>query len=194
MKNWILGLLLSAAALPALAQTFDLKSGQWFHAVGYDYSIGIDLSTLSMPFASNGVTYAPRFTLPVGDELSLGLTAPIGLALAQSQGGTGALGLGYHYTLAASIQTGLGSTLSSDAFVGAFVNLGYGSFARQVRNYSGIGPAFVRDGSSGVFSEIGVRYNYIGNEVNLSAGLWRVPVSAVDKADVVSVRLLYGFY
>ncbi|MFM8565868.1 MAG: hypothetical protein ACKOBQ_06945 [Bacteroidota bacterium] len=194
MKNWILGLLVSAAALPALAQTIDLKNGQWFHAVGYDYSIGIDLSTLSIPFASNGVTYAPRFTLPVGDELSVGLTAPIGLALAQSQGGTGALGLGYHYTLAASIQTGLGSTLSSDAFVGAFVNLGYGSFARQVRNYSGIGPAFVRDGSSGVFSEIGVRYNYIGNEVNLSAGLWRVPVSAVDKADVVSVRLLYGFY
>lgn len=194
MKNWILGLLVSAAVLPASAQAFDLKEGQWFHAVGYDYSIGIDLSTLSMPFASNGVTYAPRFTLPVGDELSVGLTAPIGLALAQSQGGTGALGLGYHYTLAASIQTGLGSTLSSDAFVGAFVNLGYGSFARQVRNYSGIGPAFVRDGSSGVFSEIGVRYNYIGNEVNLSAGLWRVPVSAVDKADVVSVRLLYGFY
>lgn len=194
MKNWILGLLVSAAVLPASAQAFDLKEGQWFHAVGYDYSIGIDLSTLSMPFASNGVTYAPRFTLPVGDELSLGLTAPIGLALAQSQGGTGALGLGYHYTLAASIQTGLGSTFSSDAFVGAFVNLGYGSFARQVRNYSGIGPAFVRDGSSGVFSEIGVRYNYIGNEVNLSAGLWRVPVYAVDKADVVSVRLLYGFY
>lgn len=194
MKNWILGLLLSAAALPALSQAIDLKNGQWFHAVGYDYSIGIDLSTLSMPFASNGVTYAPRFTLPVGDELSVGLTAPIGLALAQSQGGTGALGLGYHYTLAATIQTGLGSTLSSDAYVGAFVNLGYGSFARKVRNYSGIGPAFVRDGSSGVFSEIGVRYNYIGNEVNLSAGLWRVPVSAVDKADVVSVRLLYGFY
>lgn len=194
MKNWILGLLVSAAVLPASAQGFDLKEGQWFHAVGYDYSIGIDLSTLSMPFASNGVTYAPRFTLPVGDELSVGLTAPIGLALAQSQGGTGSLSLGYHYTLAATLQTGLGSTLSSDAFVGAFVNLGYGSFARQVRNYSGIGPAFVRDGSSGVFSEIGVRYNYIGNEVNLSAGLWRVPVSAVDKADVVSVRLLYGFY
>jgi hypothetical protein len=72
--------------------------------------------------------------------------------------------------------------------------LGYGSFARQVRNYSGIGPAFVRDGSSGVFSEIGVRYDYVGNEVNLSAGLWRVPTSAVDKADVLSVRLLYGFY
>jgi hypothetical protein len=194
MKNWILGLLVSAAVLPASAQAFDLKEGQWFHAVGYDYSIGIDLSTLSMPFASNGVMYAPRFTLPMGDELSVGLTAPIGLALAQSQGGTGSLSLGYHYTLAATLQTGLGSTVTSNAFLGAFVNMGYGSFARQVRNYSGIGPAFVRDGSSGVFSEIGVRYDYVGNEVNLSVGLWRVPTSAVDKADVVSLRLLYGFY
>jgi hypothetical protein len=34
----------------------------------------------------------------------------------------------------------------------------------------------------------------LGNEVNLSAGLWRVPSSAVDKADVVSLRLLYGFW
>jgi hypothetical protein len=130
----------------------------------------------------------------MGDELSLGLTAPLGLALTQGQGTTAGLGLGYHYTLAATLQTGLGSTVNSDAWVGAFVNLGYGSFARQVRNYSGIGPAFVRDGSSGVFSEIGVRYDYVGNEVNLSAGLWRVPTSAVDKADVLSVRLLYGFY
>ncbi|MEY2752683.1 MAG: hypothetical protein RLZZ570_629 [Bacteroidota bacterium] len=194
MKNWIFGLLVGAATAQASAQSIDLKKGQWFHALGYDYSIGIDLSTLSMPFASNGVTYAPRFTLPMGDELSLGITAPLGLALTQGQGTTAGLGLGYHYTLAATLQTGLGSTVNSDAWVGAFVNLGYGSFARQVRNYSGIGPAFVRDGSSGVFSEIGVRYDYVGNEVNLSAGLWRVPTSAVDKADVLSIRLLYGFY
>ena len=194
MKNWIVGAMLTLSSLHVQAQAFDLKKGQWFHASGYDYSIGIDLSTLSMPFASNGVTYAPRFTLPMGDELSLGLTAPLGLALTQGQGTTAGLGLGYHYTLAATLQTGLGSTVNSDAWVGAFVNLGYGSFARQVRNYSGIGPAFVRDGSSGVFSEIGVRYDYVGNEVNLSAGLWRVPTSAVDKADVLSVRLLYGFY
>jgi hypothetical protein len=52
----------------------------------------------------------------------------------------------------------------------------------------------VRDGSTGVFSEVGVRYDYMGNEVNLSAGLWRVPASADDKADVVSLRLLYGFW
>jgi hypothetical protein len=194
MKNWIFGLLVGAVTAQASAQLIDLKKGHWFHALGYDYSIGIDLSTLTMPFASNGVTYAPRFTLPMGDELSLGLTAPLGLALTQGQGTTAGLGLGYHYTLAATLQTGLGSTVNSDAWVGAFVNLGYGSFARQVRNYSGIGPAFVRDGSSGVFSEIGVRYDYVGNEVNLSAGLWRVPTSAVDKADVLSIRLLYGFY
>ncbi len=194
MKNWIFGLIVGAATAQASAQSIDLKKGHWFHALGYDYSVGIDLSTLSMPFTSNGLTYAPRFTLPVGDELSLGLTAPLGLALTQGQGTTTGLGLGYHYTLAATLQTGLGSTENSDAWVGAFINLGYGSFARQVRNFSGIGPAFVRDGSSGVFSEIGVRYDYIGNEVNLSVGLWRVPTSAVDKADVVSVRLLYGFW
>jgi len=92
------------------------------------------------------------------------------------------------------MQVGLASTQASNAFIGAFVNLGYGSYARQVRNNSGIGPAFVRDGSTGVFSEVGVRYDYMGNEVNLSAGLWRVPTSAVDKADVVSLRLLYGFW
>lgn len=192
MKNWIFGAMLALSVLRVQAQAFDLKKGQWFHAAGYDYSLGLDLTTLTMPFASNGITYAPRFTMPVGDELSFGLTAPVGLALTSNANSS--LGLGYHYTLAATLQTGLGSTMESDAGVGAFVNLGYGSFARQVRNYSGIGPAFVRDASSGVFGELGVRYNYYSNEISLSAGLWRVPVTAVDKADVVSIRLLYGFY
>ncbi len=100
--------------------------------------------------------------------------------------------MAYHYTLAATLQVGLSSTREADVAFGAFMNLGYGSFDRQVRNNSGIGPAFVRDGSNGVFSEVGVRYDYRGNEINLSAGLWRVPVSAVDKVDVVSLRLMYG--
>lgn len=185
--------MLALSALRVQAQAFDLKKGQWFHAAGYDYSLGLDLTTLTMPFVSNGITYAPRFTMPVGEELSFGLTAPIGLALTSSSANN-SLGLGYHYTLAATLQTGLGSTTESDAVVGAFVTTGYGSFARQVRNNSGIGPAFVRDASSGVFGELGVRYNYYSNEISLSAGLWRVPVSAVDKADVVTLRLLYGFY
>lgn len=173
------------------AQT-SIKDGQWFHAVGYDYAIGVDLSTLTIPFSSNGVTWAPRYTFPIGDEMAVGLTAPVGLGLAQNSF-NGGINLGYHYTLAATLQVGLSSTEASNAYFGAFVNLGYGSFSRQVRNNSGIGPAFVRDASNGAFSEVGVRYDYLGNEVNLSAGLWRVPVSAVDKADVVSLRLLYGF-
>ncbi len=192
MKNWIFGVLFALSSLGVQAQRIDLKNGQWFHAAGYDYSLGLDLTTLTMPFVSNGLMYAPRFTMPVGDELALGLTAPLGLSLTSNADNS--IGLGYHYTLAASVQTGLGSTLESDAMVGAFVNLGYGSFARQVRNYSGIGPAFVRDASSGIFGELGVRYNYYSNEISLSAGLWRVPVASVDKADVVTVRLLYGFY
>ena len=105
--------------------------------------------------------------------------------------------MAYHYTLAATLQVGLGSTREANVPFGAFMNLGYGSFARQVRNYSGIGPVFVRNGSNGVFSEVGVRYDYRGNEINLSAGLWRVPVNAVDNeglpmVDVVSLRLMYG--
>lgn len=192
MKNWIVAAVLAFSSLHVQAQGIDLKKGQWFHAAGYDFNLGLDLTTLTMPFASNGITYAPRFTMPVGDELALGLTAPLGLSLTSNADNS--IGLGYHYTLAASVQTGLGSTIDSDAMVGAFVNLGYGSFARQVRNYSGIGPAFVRDASTGVFGELGVRYNYNSNEISLSAGLWRVPVSAVDKADVVTLRLLYGFY
>ena len=192
MKKWLITAAIACAAFDVSAQQLDLTKGQWFHAVGYDLSVGVDLSTMTLPFSSNGITYAPRFTAPVGDELSFGLTAPLGIALAQ--GSAGNLSLGYHYTLAATVQTGLGSTLESDAWVGAFVNLGYGSFARQVRNYSGIGPAFIRDGSTGPFAEIGVRYDYRGNEINLSAGIWRVPVKAVDKADVLSVRLLYGMY
>jgi len=192
MKKWLITAAIACAAFDLSAQQLDLTKGQWFHAAGYDYGIGLDLTTLTMPFVSNGIMYAPRFTMPVGDELAFGLTAPVGLALTNNANSS--LGLGYHYTLAATLQAGLGSTLESDAMVGAFVNLGYGSFARQVRNYSGIGPAFVRDASTGVFGELGVRYNYYSNEISLSAGLWRVPVSAVDKADVVSVRLLYGFY
>jgi len=191
MKKLLSVVGLAFAAQAANAQT-SIKDGEWFHAVGYDYAIGVDLSTLSMPFVSNGVTWAPRYTFPLGDEMAVGLTAPIGLGLAQNN--NGGINLGYHYTLAATLQVGLSSTQASNAVVGAFVNVGYGSYARQVRNNSGIGPGFVRDGSTGVFSEVGVRYDYFNNEVNLSAGLWRVPTSAVDKADVVSLRLLYGFW
>lgn len=191
MKKLLSVVALAFAAQAANAQT-SIKDGEWFHAVGYDYAIGVDLRTLAMPFVSNGVTWAPRYTFPVGDEMAVGLTAPIGLGLAQNN--NGGINLGYHYTLAATLQVGLSSTQASNAVVGAFVNVGYGSYARQVRNYSGIGPGFVRDGSTGVFSEVGVRYDYFNYEVNLSAGLWRVPTSAVDKADVVSLRLLYGFW
>jgi hypothetical protein len=190
MKKLLSALALAAGVHAASAQN-SIKDGEWFHAVGYDYTIGIDLSTPAMPFASNGVTWAPRYTFPVGDEMSFGVVAPVGLGLAQSP--FGGINLGYHCTLAATMQVGLASTQASNAFIGAFVNLGYGSYARQVRNTDGIGPAFVRDGSTGVFSEVGVRYDYMGNEVNLSAGLWRVPASADRKADVVSLRLLYGF-
>ena len=122
--------------------------------------------------------------------MSVGAMAPVGLGF--SQNANGGLSLAYHYTLAVTLQVGLGSTREANVPFGAFMNLGYGSFARQVRNYSGIGPVFVRNGSNGVFSEVGVRYDYRGNEINLSAGLWRVPVSAVDKVDVVSLRLMYG--
>lgn len=191
MKKLLSALAFAAGVHAATAQN-SIKDGEWFHAVGYDYAIGIDLSTLAMPFASNGVMWAPRYTFPVGDEMAVGFTAPIGLGLAQNN--NGGINLGYHYTLAATLQVGLSSTQASNAVVGAFVNVGYGSYARQVRNNSGIGPAFVRDGSTGVFSEVGVRYDYFNNEVNLSAGLWRVPISAVDKADVLSLRLLYGFW
>ncbi|MFZ9755465.1 MAG: hypothetical protein ACO3DK_05480, partial [Bacteroidia bacterium] len=149
-------------------------------------------STLAIPFVSNGLTWAPRYTFPIGEEMAVGLTAPVGLGIAQNSF-NGGINLGYHYTLAATLQVGLSSTQASNAILGAFVNVGYGSYARQVRNNSGIGPGFVRDASNGAFSEVGVRYDYFNNEVNLSAGLWRVPVSAVDKADVVSFRLLYGF-
>ncbi len=188
----LLSVLAVIAGLTAATAQSSIKDGEWFHAVGYDYAIGIDLSSLAVPFASNGVTWAPRYTFPVGDEMSFGLVAPVGLGIAQSS--AGGINLGYHYTLAATLQVGLASTRASNAFIGAFVNIGYGSYARQVRNNSGIGPAFERDGSNGVFSELGVRYDYLGNEVNLSAGMWRVPVSAVDKADVLSLRLLYGFW
>jgi hypothetical protein len=122
--------------------------------------------------------------------MSVGAMAPVGLGI--SQNSNGGISLAYHYTLAATLQVGLSSTRDADVAFGAFMNLGYGSFDRQVRNNSGIGPAFVRDGSNGVFSEVGVRYDYRGNEINLSAGLWRVPVSAVDKVDVLSLRLMYG--
>lgn len=201
MKNWLFLALIFAALLDASAQRRNYRAsssksraqegqGEWFHTLGYDYGIGIDLTSRSMPFTTNGITWAPRYTVPIGSEMSVGAVAPIGLGF--SQNANGGLSLAYHYTLAATLQVGLSSTREANVAFGAFMNLGYGSFARQVRNFSGIGPAFVRDGSNGVFSEVGVRYNYRGNEINLSAGLWRVPVSAVDKVDVISLRLMYG--
>ena len=199
MKNWLFLALIFIALLDASAQRRNYRAGsaksdegqgEWFHTLGYDYGIGIDLTTLYLPFQTNGITWAPRYTIPIGSEMSVGAMAPVGLGI--SQNSNGGISLAYHYTLAATLQVGLSSTRDADVAFGAFMNLGYGSFDRQVRNNSGIGPAFVRDGSNGVFSEVGVRYDYRGNEINLSAGLWRVPVSAIDKVDVVSLRLMYG--
>lgn len=190
MKKILGAALLALGATAAQAQQVSVTDGEWFHAAGYDYAIGIDLSTLNTPFSANGLAWAPRYTVPLGDELSVGLTAPLGLSLAQSSNGS--LGLGYHGALAATVQLGMESTKASNAWLGAFINVGYGTYGRQVRNFSGIGPAFVRDASVGSFSELGVRYDYWGNEINLSFGLLRVPTSVVDKADVVTIRLLYG--
>ncbi len=199
MKNWLFLALIFIALLDASAQRRNYRAGsaksdegqgEWFHTLGYDYGIGIDLTTLYLPFQTNGITWAPRYTIPIGSEMSVGAMAPVGLGI--SQNSNGGISLAYHYTLAATLQVGLSSTRDADVAFGAFMNLGYGSFDRQVRNNSGIGPAFVRDGSNGVFSEVGVRYDYRGNEINLSAGLWRVPVSAIDKVDVLSLRLMYG--
>ena len=202
MKNWLFLALIFVALLDATAQRRNYRAGgsnsrgpegqgEWFHTLGYDYGIGIDdLTTLYLPFQTNGITWAPRYTIPIGSEMSVGAMAPVGLGI--SQNSNGGISLAYHYTLAATLQVGLSSTRDADVAFGAFMNLGYGSFDRQVRNNSGIGPAFVRDGSNGVFSEVGVRYDYRGNEINLSAGLWRVPVSAIDKVDVLSLRLMYG--
>ena len=199
MKNWLFLALIFVALLDASAQRRNYRAGsaksdegqgEWFHTLGYDYGIGIDLTSRVMPFQTNGLTWAPRYTIPIGSEMSVGAMAPVGLGI--SQNSNGGISLAYHYTLAATLQVGLSSTRDADVAFGAFMNLGYGSFDRQVRNNSGIGPAFVRDGSNGVFSEVGVRYDYRGNEINLSAGLWRVPVSAIDKVDVVSLRLMYG--
>ena len=199
MKNWLFLALIFVALLDASAQRRNYRSGsaksdegqgEWHHTLGYDYGIGIDLSTRASPFQSKGITWAARYTIPIGSEMSVGAMAPVGLGI--SQNSNGGVSLAYHYTLAATLQVGLSSTREADVPFGAFMNVGYGSFDRQVRNYRGIGPAFVRDGSNGVFSEVGVRYNTRGNEINLSAGLWRVPVSAVDKVDVVCLRLMYG--
>ena len=199
MKNWLFLALIFIALLDASAQRRNYRAGsaksdegqgEWYHTLGYDYGIGIDLTTLYLPFQTNGITWAPRYTIPIGSEMSVGAMAPVGLGI--SQNSNGGISLAYHYTLAATLQVGLSSTRDADVAFGAFMNLGYGSFDRQVRNNSGIGPAFVRDGSNGVFSEVGVRYDYRGNEINLSAGLWRVPVSAIDKVDVLSLRLMYG--
>ncbi len=199
MKNWLFLALIFIALLDASAQRRNYRAGsaksdegqgEWYHTLGYDYGIGIDLTSRVMPFQTNGLTWAPRYTIPIGSEMSVGAMAPVGLGI--SQNSNGGISLAYHYTLAATLQVGLSSTRDADVAFGAFMNLGYGSFDRQVRNNSGIGPAFVRDGSNGVFSEVGVRYDYRGNEINLSAGLWRVPVSAIDKVDVLSLRLMYG--
>ena len=209
MKNWLFLALIFVALHDANAQRRNYRAGsaksddgqgEWFHTLGYDYGLGIDLTTRYLPFTSNGITWAPMYTFPIGSEMSVGAMAPVGLGISEnsiSQNSNGGISLAYHYTLAATLQVGLSSTREANVPFGAFMNLGYGSFDRLVRNYSGIGPVFVRNGSNGVFSEVGLRYDYRGNEINLSAGLWRVPVNAVDNeglpmVDVVSLRLMYG--
>jgi opacity protein-like surface antigen len=200
MKNWLFLALIFVALLDASAQRRNYRAsssnsraqegqGEWYHTLGYDYGIGIDLTSGTIPFETNGITLAPRYTFPIGSEMSVGAMAPVGLGI--SQNSNGRISLAYHYTLAATLQVGLSSTHEANVPFGAFMNLGYGSFDRLVRNKDDIGPAFVRKGSNGVFAEVGVRYDYRGNEINLSAGLWRVPVSALDKVDVVSLRLMY---
>ena len=92
MKNWLFLALIFVALLDASAQRRNYRAGsaksdegqgEWFHTLGYDYGIGIDLTNGYLPFQSNGITWAPRYTVPIGSEMSVGAMAPVGLGFSK---------------------------------------------------------------------------------------------------------------
>ena len=57
---------------------------EFLQGFGYDFSFGIPRLSGGAVFTGNGINYVPRFVSPINEDLSIGISLPIGLSLVNS--------------------------------------------------------------------------------------------------------------
>ncbi len=162
---------------------------QFLHGFGYDYSIGVPRNNAGQLFIGNGLSYVPRYVKPINDDLSLGLSLPVGGAFVQSMV-TGAGAFGANYALCADFAAGMGATDLSSRMVGAFFGLGFGSY--DVYYFDIYGTTL--DAHYGPYVHAGVRLPYYGQDLTIAIANWRGINAQNGRSQVFALKLIYEFF
>lgn len=183
MKLKLIITLIAGMSLASQAQ--DFSDMQWQHELGYEFAVSYPTTPNAggeYMYLINGIAYKPAYMMPVGHEMSVGLTAPV------SVGFTGDAGmLGVSYALAAQVSAGMGSTIASTAPVGMFMALGGGSYD--------IYPLFYDLESVslyGAYMNLGCRFYYYGSPTTLSVGGWWNANPVVGDYRMAVLRMTYA--
>jgi hypothetical protein len=168
---------------------FGQNDPEFLQGFGYDYSIGVPRNASGQLFIGNGIGYVPRYVKPFSENMSYGLSLPVGATFVQSiVSGTGALGV--NYALCAEIHAGMGSTRRSTKLLGAFFGLGVGSYDLYYFDVNGT----FRDSHYGPYVQAGFRLPYYGQDLTVVISNWRGMNPSNGKTQVFSLKLIYEFF
>jgi len=178
--------------LTVLIATTGLRAqmdAHFLHGFGYDYSIGVPRTNSGQLFMGNGLSYVPRYVIPVNENFSYGVSGPVGLSFVQSLV-SGGSALGINYALCGEVHAGMGSTSSSTKNIGGFFGVGFGSF--DVNYFDLYGTT--RDAHYGPYVQAGIRIPYYGQDVTVAVANWRGINRSNGRSQVFSVKLIYEFF
>jgi len=166
---------------------------EFLQGFGYDFSFGIPRLSGGAVFTGNGINYVPRFVSPINEDLSIGISLPIGLSLVNSLGSLNSNPIGFNYAISADINFGLNSTKASRNRFGAFFGLGFGSYDLYSFYDDGTGIKSYRDANYGIYSQVGIRMPYRGQDISLVASNWRGMNISNGRTQVFALKLIYEF-
>lgn len=178
--------LLLFAGLSVASQAQDFSDMQWQNELGYEFAIAYPTSssaTSNYMTMFNGIAYKPSYMMPIGDQMSLGLTLPLSIG-ASGDGGL----VNVSYALAGQFSAGLGSTGLSVAPVGAFMALGAGSFDVYPMLYQGV-ESFRYYGA---YMDFGFRIYYYGTPTTFSVGGWWNTNPEIGDYRMTVLRMTYA--
>ena len=181
----ILSILLLCTAAVGWAQ----NDPHLLHGFGYDYSIGVPRNNAGQLFIGNGISYVPRYVKPFNNDMSVGVSLPVGAAFVQSMV-TGAGAFGANYAVCVDFAAGMGSTQSSAKMLGVFFGLGLGSY--DVYYFYIFGTT--RDAHYGPYVQAGFRLPYYGQDVTVVLSNWRGINANNGRSQVFAIKLIYEFF